>query len=303
VIIDLPTSKDFQQAGIGFLNLAWEATLRLLLELKEWDIPEAETTPRDQYWKAAHSTLATATALAQQGIEHLLKAKIAEVNVLLLIAGEPSEWPAICETRDIPFADFRTIDAQDLIRACNAVCSSRLRNDFKPAFEKLRRLRNRIFHTVDKRVQITAEEVVGTILYASDSLIGEHKWIAARRLFVENSPTPVLLEFDDTTDLVIVRELKQIIDILKPAQVKRFIGLDKRQRRYRCPDCDGSCSGYDVTADCAQLFPKSPTATILHCYACNRDTKVVRKRCNARSCQSNVIAEEYETCCLCGEGQ
>jgi hypothetical protein len=82
MITDLPTSQDFQESGIGFLNLAWESAIDLLLELKEWKVEGADELSCDEYWKAAHRPLATATALAQQGIELLLKAQIAEVRFI-----------------------------------------------------------------------------------------------------------------------------------------------------------------------------------------------------------------------------
>jgi hypothetical protein len=56
MITDLPTSQDFQESGIGFLNLAWESAIDLLLELKEWKVEGADELSCDEYWKAAFNT-------------------------------------------------------------------------------------------------------------------------------------------------------------------------------------------------------------------------------------------------------
>ncbi|MCI0358588.1 MAG: hypothetical protein L0211_08900 [Planctomycetaceae bacterium] len=80
MITDVPTSDDFQQAGVGFLNLAWDTVYELArdsLNYQEWDYYGDEEL---EYWQAAQRPLATALALTQQGIELLLKAKIAEFS-------------------------------------------------------------------------------------------------------------------------------------------------------------------------------------------------------------------------------
>ncbi len=134
LIVDVPTSKDFEITGVGFLNLAWDSVLNLALGFDmatnamvqhgitgksslDDEFEMAEKQLSDKYWEAAWHSLATAVVLAQQGTEFLLKARIAAISSFLLISRNPSDWPKGCDKRDASFADFRTIDAQDLIRA------------------------------------------------------------------------------------------------------------------------------------------------------------------------------------------
>jgi hypothetical protein len=131
MILDLPTKAEFDNNGVAFLNLAWQSVLSTAFGLPEQPVEtmgqdataeehrEAEEEDRrwaeavESYWQASQQELATAVALAQQGTEFLLKGKIAAVSPLLLISGDPKDWPGGCDKNDIPFADFKTIDAQD----------------------------------------------------------------------------------------------------------------------------------------------------------------------------------------------
>ena len=304
MIIDIPSSSDFEQSGATFLNLAWDHVINLLLVPAEFDLESYDEVENvtDKFWTGAKTEIATAAALAQQGIELLLKAKIAGVSPFLLISGDPRDWPRGCDKVDVPFADFRTIDAQDLLRAHDAVCFSRLTDEFKTSFDKLRRMRNGLFHTVDKRITIRAEEVVHAILFGSESLLGPFNWLNRRRDYL--SETTVTDQFSpDPTNYRILRELTVITDTMQPSDLLRFIGINKKQRRYLCMTCKFECSDFDpdLVANFAQLKPNSPTSTILHCFACGSDTQVVRANCGAKGCKGNVIEAEDGWCCTCGE--
>jgi hypothetical protein len=308
MITDLPTAEDFKQSGIEFLNLAWDNAIDLLINLDEWDQAlesDEEETKEDRnktYWKSAQRILTTAAALTQQGLELLLKSRIAETSVFLLISGDPRDWPKGCDKTDVPFTDFRTIDAQDLIRAHDAVYSQRLSLEFKGTFDRLRKLRNSIFHTVDKRTKVQVEEVLHTILFASNSLIGNHVWISLRKGHLSNAPQSFSIEFD-LSEMMVVRELKKLVEVLPPSVIQEFIGMHPKQRRYLCCACEWACREFDIRADCAQLVPNSATSTTLHCFACGVDTTVVRKKCQNRKCPGNVLEAKDGFCCTCFEEQ
>ena len=306
MITDIPTSKDFQESGIGFLNLAWDNAITLLQDLDEWNISDFDDDGEIQkdYWASAQRLLATALALTQQGIEMLLKARVAEASVFLLVSGEPRYWPHGCNIHDVPFADFRTIDAQDLIRVHDTVCTMRLSDDFKATFEKMRRLRNSVFHTVDRRVKVKVDDILRSILFASEILIGPQKWVSLRREFISASPNSVP-NGGDFADALLIRELHQATQRLTNAETERFIGLKQKQRRYLCCLCERNCGeiGLEGRAKFAQLVPNEPTSTVLHCYACGFDTLVVRMQCVREKCKSNVLESEYGVCCVCFKPQ
>jgi hypothetical protein len=93
-----------------------------------------------------------------------LKAKIAEASPFLLISNLPKEWPKECDKIDTAFADFRTIDAQDLIRVYNAVSVVKLSKEFIMNFEEFRKTRNALFHTVDGRLEFSDKIIITYIL-------------------------------------------------------------------------------------------------------------------------------------------
>ena len=114
MITVLPTPTEFQDSATALLNLAWDYAARLLRDLDEAKRYGAEDDDAS-YWSFAGRHLATGLALAHQGAEFLLKGRIASVSPYLLIGSSPRDWPRNCSKVDTPFAEFRTIDAQDLV--------------------------------------------------------------------------------------------------------------------------------------------------------------------------------------------
>lgn len=112
------------------------------------------------FWEASRQRLSVSLATAQQGVEFILRSRIAEISPFLLIGSLPLDWPRKCDQQDTQFADFRTIAAQDLLRVHDAVAPAWLGPDFLAKFEELRKTRNAIMHTVDARVSPRAEDVV-----------------------------------------------------------------------------------------------------------------------------------------------
>ena len=161
MILDIPSSDDFMQSGIDFLNIAWVKIIKLLLDLEEnkkllesekyneedeedeltikllaYSRMVAECTDEvifdqididtDQYWKKAQRILATSLSLIQQGTEFILKGYIAQVSPFLLLSRDSSNWTSKSQIEDISFSEFKTIDAHDLIKVYNAVAFRRL---------------------------------------------------------------------------------------------------------------------------------------------------------------------------------
>lgn len=98
------------------------------------------------------------------------------------------------------------------------------------------------------------------------------------------------------------REISLVIKLLKPAQVKEYFGINKKQRLYLCPGCfsDASHKWNDFDYKLAVLRPNSATSRRLYCPICNVTFKVARDDCYERSCSGNVISEEYGLCLTCG---
>jgi hypothetical protein len=117
VAVDVPTSSDFESAGISSLNMAWQIAYDLLYqeELAEFPTWDDDGTVTDEYWQSAQPILRNALGLIQQAHELALKGRIAAVRPYLLIAQDATRWPV--GSGPISFSSFRSIDAVDLPRA------------------------------------------------------------------------------------------------------------------------------------------------------------------------------------------
>ena len=301
MITNIPTHNDFAEQGITFLNLAWDAVLELLLDYAHAEEHEAiadEEQPAD-YWKAAQKHFSTAIALTQQGVELLLKAKIAQVSPYLLISSRAVEMPSKCDKQDTSFSAFRTPDAQDLVKIHDTVANERLPEDFKILYERLRVARNMIFHTVDKESVFTEKDIIHDILAVSDFLIEPRKWTFYRKSYLEERPSSIAWSTDAVSSLL-CREMLMVLSILPPAETQRYLGFNKKQRAYICPECTRQCGWADdeIQPATAQLNPNSPSSVNVHCFVCLNDFDVVRKKCDRPDCKGNVILDGEDCECL-----
>ncbi len=306
MISDVPSAGDFSEAGLGFINLAWDAAMSVDYDLSQVrkcldDDGLGAGIPMVSYQRA----LVTSIALVQQGTELLLKAKIVEVSPYLLISGSFRDWPSGCDKVDVPFSVFRTLDAQDLVRVHDAVADSRLPADFKDTFDRLRRQRNTIFHTVDKTLRVTLADVVKMFLESVNALVEQHSWFRLRAGFLEASPTAAADSSHSVVSLNI--EVGKAVELLEPADLLRLTGFNKKARRYFCARCIRECDHFDIVSEelrLGQLRPNSSDSTHVFCFACQKEYAVVRVRCSAPGCKGNVIwDEDYYAgiCATCGQ--
>jgi len=181
MITDIPTSSDFQNAGINLLNLSWDSTMSLLTErIVEIDKINTNVSVNETYWKSAQPILTSSLTLIQQGVEFFLKGKISEVSPYLLIANMPSNFPKNSNKQNTPFSDFRTLDAQDLIRVHDTVSENRLSDEFCQWYDELRRLRNKLMHTVDNTLFITDKDILIKVMEGCDYCLEHQSWIDVR---------------------------------------------------------------------------------------------------------------------------
>jgi len=302
VITDIPDKQDFLQNGLSMLNLAWDAVARLLIDLDyaDLDAEGEEELTKKVYWKAAQHPISVALALAQQGIELLLKGRITEISPFLLLTG-PRDWPSGCNGKDTPFADFRTIEAHELIRVHDTVVSERLSDSFKSQFENIRRLRNTIFHGVDKRLRPTVEDVVRVVLEAVHCLYEPRGWVRLRRDYLESTPNSIAYS-GPGSELILIEEMLHAIKILKPFETKKYLGFHKNRRRYICYTCALNCSEADLEPKIAVLDPNTPDSTTLYCFVCDKHYAVIRQKCTNDKCLGNVIDAEDGVCLSCYKG-
>lgn len=301
MITDIPTNSDFEQSGISFLNQAWDVVIQLLSDLdnaqvKVWD---DDGSASDEYWMAAQSSLLTALALTQQGTEFLLKSRIVSISPLLLIAGNSNEWPRGCDKNNISFVEFRTIDAQDLIRVHDTFAENRLPETFIERFKILRKLRNNVIHTVNKNMRVTPQQIITEIGKVSTDLLPLRRWIDIRSDYLEKAPASVSYSTDDLS-FGLAWETSLVIDELQPREAKDLFGFNKRQRSYICLKC--VFPDADFFPKFAQLEPNTPDSTMVYCFVCNQRYEVSREKCG-EECKGNVIDKQTKICLTCQQEQ
>lgn len=332
MIIDVPTTDDFRTSGIDFLNLAWEKLIELLKQLRrakeyfdsfsfetiEEEGDEVKITPfqhvisEEAYWRQAQRQLATTLSLVEQGTEFLIKGGIVEVSPFLLLAGIANNIPRGAQERDVRFSEFKTVDAQELVKIYNMVAQTHLPDDFSARFDSLRSRRNTIMHTVDPSLQISVKELFVELLEVNHYLLGPRSWVKNRKTYINNAPESVLDEPHEyrVYDYEVAQlgpELNVVIDLLEPAEVRKYFSFNKKQRRYMCPYCFNKAFGWlknkgliDHIPKLAQLSPNTSASKEVYCLICEQSSPVSRRTCNSEGCKGNVIGGEYNTCLTCG---
>lgn len=299
MIIDIPTSDDFQHAGIEFINLAIDQVFSLYDDIENSELEDwGDCDDIASFWNSAQRTLSNALTLVQQGIEFLLKGRIVNVSPYLLISGEPREWPRGCDNRDVPYSEFRSIDAQDLIRVHDSVCQIRLSQSFKNYYEELRRRRNTIMHTIDQSLEIDTKAIIFYSLEAIHELIGPLQWISLRRKYLEESPASKAFSTDYADYKIIVESLK-MIKLLTTSDLIKYLGFNKKQRRYICPTCNSVDLVGDLEINTGLLNPNTPISTSVYCFICGQTHEVIREKCSEQDCQGNVLLVEKRKCLTC----
>lgn len=201
----------------------------------------------------------------------------------------------------VSFSEFRAIDAQDLIRVHDTVYEKKLDVGFAGLFEKLRKMRNKAMHTVDKGLNVSAHEVISILLELHEYLFENENWIATRKDFLNNSPASHLFFDTEHVDGLVSKEFLAVFKFLKPAEATRFFKVNKKQRLYLCPQCKYEVDKFDSgSPQYAVLQPNEPDSEDLFCFVCNSLHSVERKECSQEECPGNVISLEYDICCTCG---
>ncbi len=291
MVNNIPTAQEFYTSGKELLDYSWDVIANLLTNLDDagyYGIDLQEIS--ESYWNSAKRQLTTALSITQQGIEFILKGKIAKISPFLLIADPPRKWPSPYRDVDIDFAHLRTIDAQDLVRVYDTFSGELLPQNFVEKFHEMRNKRNRIMHSVDKNITVHVTDVIETLLFMFNLLFPDEIWPILRLDFLRSAPDAEL-ESDEYSTHRVCREMSLVIKLLEPAQVKEFFNIDKNQRRYICPGCSSRANtDFEFEYKLAVLTPKESNSNSLYCPICNEIYSVKRQSCG-KNCLGNVISE------------
>jgi hypothetical protein len=318
MITEVPTQSDFEAAGLNQLYLAWQIAMQAIEDYEEvedtvdlvdyadetdqrsdateQDIDEPyEPSASDEYWAKSQPALANAFGLIQQAMEMALKGRIASISPFLLISRDPKDWPRGVDVGAVPFSEFRTLDAADLVKVHNTFARVPLDEDFRAFWDKVRRDRNKIMHSVSA-VSFDPATLVRTMLTAAQALFAEVPW-PQRLLDMEAEGKYAAYGLDDSTQNVVLRQIDIAVRHLSPAENRALLGYDVKRRSYLCPNCYGRANrDYQETwPQLAQLLSKSRDERTLHCIVCDDTVEVERLSCTNPDCPGDVI---HDAMCL-----
>lgn len=317
MITNIPAAEDYYRSGKELFDFAWDNISELVSDLDEAghfgiEVHEVEHA----YWELSRRRILVALTVVQQGVELVLKGRIAEVSPFLLIANTHAAWPKADDNKEIPFSKFKTIDAQDLIKIHNSVSKSKLDDSFQAAFDVLRERRNLIMHTASNNMEVQFVDVFKSILEMHKNLFPKESWANQRLEHLLQAPHSELGSADWATNRV-CREIELVIGLLSNGEVAKYFGAPGGQRRYLCPTCfnDFNRDAGDLDIKLAALKPKGPKSTLLYCPICDITHTVIRRKCsqktNGKACPGNVLFSEEKTapwapgyngfCLTCGE--
>lgn len=299
MIVDIPTANEFRQSAVNLLYLAWRMVTDLVRDYEEaTDYFEADVD-RDEYWLKCQIKLGNSLGLIQQSMELALKGRIAAVSPFLLISRDPSKWPAGVETKNIPFSEFHTLDASDLIKVHNTFVSPGLPDEYQTFFNNLRSDRNKLMHSVPKNT-FSTEKLIRDVLMSVEYLFNYKPW-GIQCIDMEAGDSVALLGGSEFNRNIVMQQFDIALRHLEPAEAKRFLAFDKKNRAYLCPTCYGAANrdGGDDFPKLAQLTKKDPACISLRCIVCGETSTVSREDCTHKPCKGNVISGDGQ-CLTCG---
>lgn len=312
MIIDFPTKDDFFNAATDYLNSSWDSVVELISEFEKIvDLIDdsKHSVESERYWGSAKQTLISATALVQQAVEFYIKGRIANVSPYLLISGSPQSWPKGCSKKDVEFSLFRTLDAQDLLKVHDTVCGTRFTDQFVQWYEKLRVIRNKVMHTVDKSLTVKPVEVIEFILFAYHYFSDTGSWFESRKHYLDKTPVNSVQMFEeDNTESytlnALLNEFRTVMEVLTPAKVKLYFNYNKTKRSLHCPSCYQVVSQMDFwdhefIHDCAKTYQLTESEGSYECCICNYNGTLLSKMCEEECCEERLIDSKSGLCLSC----
>jgi hypothetical protein len=300
MITDLPTANDLNGSVFALLNMAWETALGVfgLLERSELENWDDDGSVRAEFHASRQPALRHALVMVHQAQELGLKARIADVSPYLLLAGEPRLWPARCDRRPTSFEEFRTIDAADLVRVHDMVCTAPLESNFARLFEEGRRARNKIVHLGGHRMISDARDILLLILQTASALFPDRRW-AAIRMDYELSDGYAITGAQDV-EMGLLADFALLQNVLPPRYIRRYFGFDRKRRAYICLSCSSEELDWQDGSRFAQLV--EGTEDQLFCAVCATIYPVLREACGIKGCRCDVLASDnyrWGTCLHC----
>lgn len=309
MVFDLPSRDDFFQMGNSLLHSAWGSLVSLIKEYEECREFSSDGEFESKYLEHSKPVLMSAFTLVQQAVEFFLKGGVAEVSSYILIANDARNWPKMADKSDISFLEFRTTDAQDLIKIHNTFADKRLDEGFTTWFNQMRVIRNKIIHSVNPKNSIKPSELAIVILTAHEYFFGEQAWLNSRFEYHSKLPSNDLKmnrekELEAYKLFEVHEELSLVINSLKPSFVKRFFGFDPKSKAIECNVCEAKFIQIDFyenehwKSHNINTLVCAPYDNLVYtCFVCGYSLELLNASCI--ECQEIKLNKEDKCCIWC----
>lgn len=323
MVKNIPTNNDFGKVANHLLHKSWNTVIEILLSsptfyLGKVQIPDknSEESPCSSildndnraFWSEVGITLSACITSITQAVEFFLKGKICDISPYLLISSEVKGWPKRSDAEDVDYADFKTVDAQDLLKIHDTFCpsESRMGNSFKDWYLQLRKERNKIMHTVDKGAQYDPRQALVLILECHQFFYGERNWANGRRIFLRSDPmTSFFYQLDKERQNAaisskILIEMYVLFTAITPSQSMRFFNFRKKDRASLCPVCVKGTSYHfsDEPHSFMKTLQEVKGEGVMSCFICGHKA-VYSGPCCTISCIGDTLDFHSKKCLWC----
>lgn len=302
MIKNIPKSEEFERLGLECITKSFEMLYKLgydYSELSKDKIISEEISEKD-YWEYNAITVRTSFIVFYQGLEYLMKMKVAQKSPFLLIENNKSDWPTLPKKKDKNFDELKTISGENLLSVfCAIVNSSFELKDFVSKFEKLRSKRNKLVHSTGSQ-GLEYKSVVEEIVFFLSIFYTKDKWIKLfREMFVSHPAFGYWHWEVEEAHFYLV--LNFVESTMAKSELNKYLSVDIKSRRFFCPKCTYWLNKeVDLipSQKWAFLSPNTPESTKIECLICNNEYIVERKDCESEKCKGNVISNENK-CLTC----
>ena len=296
----VPKAPKLLESGKELLNLSWRLVVDVLRAQDEDFYEQMTQKQKNMFWKSARREFLTAHTLLVQGIELIIKSRIASVSPLLLI--ERLSDGSIGENED--FCNCKTIQESVLVSCHNKVVGDSISPQFAKKFKEMLDLRNEIIHletnkhTKIPEIKKLANDVVSDIMSVSDELLHE-RWLKIREEFLEES---VYIYGDKHTyaRVLLCQEFRAIKNSLSATEYGRIFHHNKKAKCYCCVKCYDACGcthGWEFNEyKFAVVDPKDSTK--IYCPVCGNHYAYEKYKCSDNFCRGALHADGTCLCCL-----
>lgn len=286
MITSVPAPQEYRDAGIEYLNLAWDDALHVESVRHSWKLVAGNEEPSAAEALAhmeqrARKRLSVCASLVHQAAELLVKHDIALVSPYLLL-DQPAK-AAGARDDNVEFGALKTVDSQLLRQLHDRASGRRLSDAFWAFFEGARKRRNGFMHGVGSTPP-RGLELAAEVVSLTEMLLGQ-PWPEIRRKHVLADPV-VQWDYHGAVSADLNEEFGLM---LAHETFRRHVGLSEGEKTFFCALCRRG-----------DIEHHHPAALLrgnrISCLVCGKTSEVAPVECTRCGASTGV----EDVCVSCG---